>query len=709
MRLNVVIQVVGSRGDVQPFIALGNELQTHGHRVRLATHDVFADFVRSSGLEFFPVGGDPAELMAYMVKNPGLIPSVKSLRAGDIQKKRRMVADMLKGFWASCIDADPLTETPFVADAIIANPPSFAHIHCAQALGVPLHLMFTMPWSSTRMFSHPLANVDIKGSLIEKETANYVSYGVVEWMTWQGLGDVINEWRATIDLGPVPMTEGPLLAETLKIPFTYCWSPALVPKPLDWPNYIDVCGFFFRDPPTYQPPHDLAEFLRAGSEPIYIGFGSIVIEDPKALTETILGAVRETGVRAIVSRGWSNLGGEGFEDDNVFYLGDCPHEWLFRHVKAVIHHGGAGTTACGLLNGRPTTIVPFFGDQPFWGEMVAARGAGPKPIPHKRLNRENLAEAIRFCLTPGASIAAEEIAAKMRQESGVKQAVASFHRNLPRDLRCDILPDQPAAWQYARKAGKSMKISKLAADILAEHLKVDRKKLHSIQTKPIIIENRRWDPITGTTAAAFGNWSSALTGAANIVAKPDFDAIKKGHDEANNRGCGSTALAMAKGSASGLGDFFKYFGKSYIDIPVAFADGLHAVPRLYGEEPRDYGRVTDWKSGAVVAGKSFVGMGEGMADLFVKPVQGAKSGGAVGAVTGVGKGFLSFSTKVASGAIGVAAYPLHGAYLSIRDAVKSGTRAHIAGRKMVEGGYIRRRTHDAGLEKRVLDAFDDLR
>lgn len=187
IRLNIVIQVVGSRGDVQPFVALGMELQRHGHRVRLATHDTFCDFIRSSGLEFFPVGGDPAELMAYMVKNPGLMPSMKSLRAGDIQKKRKMVAEMLEGFWRSCVEPDPATLAPFVADAIIANPPSFAHVHCAQALGVPLHLMFTMPWTSTRRFCHPLANLGGKvESAVSREVANYVSFMAVEWMTWQG-------------------------------------------------------------------------------------------------------------------------------------------------------------------------------------------------------------------------------------------------------------------------------------------------------------------------------------------------------------------------------------------------------------------------------------------------------------------------------------------------------------------------------------------
>jgi hypothetical protein len=142
--------------------------------------------VLASGLEFFPIGGDPKDLMAYMVKNPGLIPSMKSLRAGDVQRKRAMMAEILDGCWKSCIEPDVRDGKQFVADAIIANPPSYAHVHCAQALGVPLHLMFTMPWSATTEFPHPLANLRGVELDVKREVVNWVSYAVVEWMTWQG-------------------------------------------------------------------------------------------------------------------------------------------------------------------------------------------------------------------------------------------------------------------------------------------------------------------------------------------------------------------------------------------------------------------------------------------------------------------------------------------------------------------------------------------
>lgn len=150
--LNIVIQVVGSRGDVQPFVALGRELKNkHGHRVRLATHGTFKNFVEENSLEFFEIGGDPTELMAFMVKNPGLIPGMKSLKDGDVGKRQKGMAEILEGCWRSCADTDEVKgdegsarrTRPFDAQAIIANPPSFAHIHCAQKLGIPLHLMFT--------------------------------------------------------------------------------------------------------------------------------------------------------------------------------------------------------------------------------------------------------------------------------------------------------------------------------------------------------------------------------------------------------------------------------------------------------------------------------------------------------------------------------------------------------------------------------------
>ncbi|KAH8592080.1 hypothetical protein B0O99DRAFT_630414 [Bisporella sp. PMI_857] len=749
--LNIVIQIVGSRGDVQPFIALGVELQQHGHRVRIATHNTFESFVTSSKLEFYPIGGNPEELMAYMVKNPGLIPSMKSLRAGDIQKKRTMVSEILDGCWRSCIEPDLSTGAPFVADAIIANPPSFAHIHCAQALGIPLHLMFTMPWSSTRMFSHPLANLKNLGheGAASIERANWISFSVFEWMTWQGLGDLVNQFRSTLDLEPVPFSEGPLLLETLKVPFTYCWSPALVPKPRDWGSHIDVCGFFFRDAPAYNPPKDLEDFLRAGPPPIYIGFGSIVIEDPEKMTQMILNAVELTRVRVIISRGWSQLGGNRVSDNRVFYLGDCPHEWLFQHVAAVIHHGGAGTTACGLKLARPTTIVPFFGDQPFWGEMVAAAGAGPNPVPWKELTDQVFASAFNYCLSPTARQAAQSISEKMRHESGVRAAVESFHRHLPMSkMQCSILKDQPAVWTY-KKHGQKVLLSNLAVEVLDNHLKIDAKRLKLYEPNPISIENIRWDPLTSTMSSILTTYTGMIGSAADIVIKPvkAYRSSTK-NDLANAQSQPgssaasissaslstsrsetsrsvqslpesqfssssklSTSGAMALGAAQGVGGFFGSFSKGFlVDMPLAMTEGLRNAPKLYGGTVPEYGNVTDWKSGLLATGKGLTyGIGSGIYGIVGEPIKGVKEEGAIGGLKGAGRGLLGLGTNIASGVMGMAAYPGLGVYKSIQKATKTGTRNRIVDARRSVGRWRWEGLHDDSLAARVLRRFEELR
>ncbi|RSL67384.1 hypothetical protein CEP51_012667 [Fusarium floridanum] len=692
-KLNIVIQVVGSRGDVQPFIALGSELQRHGHRVRLATHDTFENFVRGSGLEFYPIGGDPAELMAYMVKNPGLIPSMKSLKAGEIQKKRDMVEEMLEKLWHSCLRPDTLTGQPFVANAIIANPPSFAHIHCAEALGIPVHLMFTMPWSSTRAFPHPLANLKNAGS--DPQLGNYISYSVVEWLTWQGLGDVINKWRKSIDLEEVDMFDAPMLAQTLKIPFTYCWTPALVPKPADWASHIDVCGFFFRDAPQYSPPEDLVRFLEAGPPPVYIGFGSIVLDNPEKMINIILEAVRVTNTRAIISRGWSDL--VGSESEDIYWIGDCPHEWLFQHVAAVVHHGGAGTTACGLRNGKPTTIVPFFGDQPFWGQMVANAGAGPNPIPHAELTVNNLSEAIVYCLSHQASTAAASIAARMASE--------------------------------------------IAADILLSHKSIDSKDLKLHQTNPIYIEHERWDPISGGASAVMATATGMAGSMTGMVTKPveeyqnekkrrtrqmkgtqsgvsPMDDEKAGSSERasgdsarpNTEHSGSLAGRMAGASAKSIGKLGPTALKGMVvDIPLALTEGLKAVPHAYGGNVRDHGPVTDAKSGMVVAGKTFAwSFIDGLSDVVTEPYNGAKKEGALGAFKGLGKGAMSLMTKSGAGMFGVLAYPSAGISKSLRTAVHSSTRKAIAQALREEGKWMVKNNGDGVDTSALVNKFKSI-
>ncbi|KAL4886738.1 hypothetical protein BJY04DRAFT_204881 [Aspergillus karnatakaensis] len=737
LQLNVVIQVVGSRGDLQPFVALGNELQKHGHRVRLATHNHFATFIRNSGLEFYPIGGNPTELMAFMAKNPGLIPHLHSLRASDLQRKREMVAEILDGCWRSCIEDDPLTKSPFVAEAIIANPPSFAHVHCAQALGIPVHLMFTMPWSSTKAFPHPLANLQY--SITSQAFANYMSYGIVGWLMWQGLGDVINTWRSKLDLEPVPVTEGPMLVETLRIPITYCWSPALMAKPADWPAHIDVCGFFFRDAPNYTPPKSLEAFLQSGPAPIYIGFGSIVIDNPGGFLSIILEAVRLSKIRAVISRGWAKL--EGDYLDNVYYIDDCPHEWIFQHVSAVVHHGGAGTTACGLRNGRSTAIVPFFGDQPFWGNLVATSGAGPSPIPYREVNVDNLAAAIQCCLQPETQRAARDIASKMQYERGAEAAVNSFYQNLPvAEMRCDLLSNRAVTWVCK---SPRLRLSKLAAQVLAEHSRVDKKDLHIYESKPLAIENRRWDPVTGATSAVIEAHRNMVKSAADMLLKPyqEYQDSQRGRSEPSRpstsrsmtappststpdlespaasisehkllrystglRAIGNMAAASALSASKVLGYYVKGV---MVDIPLATAEGLRAIPRLYGEEKKDRGIIKDWKSGLTVGSETMShGLVDGLTGLITQPYKGAKEEGALGAVKGLAKGTIGATAEVGSAAVGLIAYPSQGIYKSIHSSMKYKTRKAIMRAYDREGQHLALALRGSVNRSAVVQAFE---
>ncbi|KAJ2894553.1 glycosyltransferase family 28 domain-containing protein [Zalerion maritima] len=538
-KMNVAVQIVGSRGDVQPFVALGKVLhETYGHRVRIATHPTFQKFIEDNGLEFFSIGGDPAELMAFMVKHPGLMPGFDALKNGEVKQRRKGMEEMLMGCWRSCIETGnglgppppshprnqsgteisaygSESEKPFVADVIIANPPSFAHIHVAEKLGVPLHMMFTMPWSATRAFPHPLAN--IQSTETDVTMTNYTSYALVEMMTWQGLGDVINRFRIkALDLEPLSLIWAPGLLTRLRIPYTYCWSPALIPKPNDWGNNIDISGFYFLNlASAYTPEPELAEFLANGPPPVYIGFGSIVVDDPNALTRTIFDAVSAAGVRALVSKGWGGLGADSVGlPDGVFMLGNCPHDWLFKHISAVVHHGGAGTTAAGINAGKPTVVVPFFGDQPFWGSMIHKAGAGPAPIPNKTLNADNLAEALRECMKPETQARAQELGEKIRQEKGCDVGGMKFHDHLDLDkLRCSFAPSRIAIWRVRRT---QIRLSAFAAAVLLKEGQVQLTDLKLYRSKEYDTEEQPWDPISAVTASLVADMASIGMGIAEM-------------------------------------------------------------------------------------------------------------------------------------------------------------------------------------------------
>lgn len=423
-RLKIAILVVGTRGDVQPFLAMAKRLQEFGHRVRLATHANFKTFVRSAGVDFFPLGGDPRVLAGYMARNKGLIPS----GPGEISIQRKQLKAIIESLLPACTDPDIETGVPFRAQAIIANPPAYGHAHVAEALGVPIHIFFTMPWTPTYEFPHPLARVP--------QSAGYwLSYIIVDLLIWWGIRSYINDFRKRkLKLPPIAYFST-YHGSISHLPTGYMWSPHLVPKPSDWGSLVDVVGYCLLNLGSkYQPQENFVHWIQRGPEPIYIGFGSMPLEDPKKTTEIILEALQDTGQRGIIDRGWGDLGKLTEVPDNIFLLEDCPHDWLFPQCSAVVHHGGAGTTATGLKAGCPTTIVPFFGDQFFWGDRVHQKGLGPAPIPISQLTVENLSNAVRFMLQPEVKSQAMMLAKLIENEDGVATAVDAFHRHLPDEI-----------------------------------------------------------------------------------------------------------------------------------------------------------------------------------------------------------------------------------------------------------------------------------
>ncbi|KAL6639462.1 hypothetical protein ACP70R_023192 [Stipagrostis hirtigluma subsp. patula] len=483
--MQIVMLIVGTRGDVQPFIAIGKRLQDYGHRVRLATHANFKEFVMTAGLEFYPLGGDPKILAGYMVKNKGFLPATPS----EIPIQRKQIRDIIFSLLPACKDPDIDTGVSFCAEAIIANPAAYSQSHSsdpalvaqmgdenlaitsriflltnsdsgqAQQVGLwnshlPLEPFRTCTCSRgskctdshnfhnamdvpTCEFPHPFSRV--------KQPAGYrLSYQIVDSLVWLGIRDMINDLRKRkLKLRPVTYLSG-THAYSNDIPHAYIWSPYLVAKPKDWGPKIDVVGFCFLDlASNYEPPETLLRWLGSGDKPIYIGFGSLPIPEPDRLTRIIVEALEITGQRGIINKGWGGLGKLDEVKEFVYVLDNVPHDWLFLQCKAVIHHGGAGTTAAGLKAECPTTIIPFFGDQFFWGSMVHARGLGAPPIPVEQLQLHSLVDAIKFMIDPKVKERAVVLARAIESEDGVDGAVKSFLKHLPQKRDSEMTPIAP--------------------------------------------------------------------------------------------------------------------------------------------------------------------------------------------------------------------------------------------------------------------------
>jgi sterol 3beta-glucosyltransferase len=215
------------------------------------------------------------------------------------------------------------------------------------------------------------------------------------------------------------------------IPVLHGFSRHVVPIPPDQPHQVTTTGFWFLDrSDSYAPPDHLRAFLEAGDPPVYVGFGSMAARDPERTTRAVLDAVRQADVRAVLATGWGGLTDADLPA-GVLRIRSAPHDWLFPRCAAVVHHGGAGTTAAGLRAGRPTVICPFFGDQPFWGRRAHALGVGPAPIPQRRLTADRLADALaEVTRDPEMRRRAEALGKRIRAENGVERAVEAIEQSV---------------------------------------------------------------------------------------------------------------------------------------------------------------------------------------------------------------------------------------------------------------------------------------
>jgi sterol 3beta-glucosyltransferase len=417
--MKILILTIGTRGDVQPYIALGRELMASGHEITLCTCAHYEPFVRENGLGYAYVNNDFIDFMhspegKIILGNAGspwetlltLVPMISKL--GDLQE--RQMADI----WAASRASAP--------DLILFHPKAIGAPDFAEKLGVPCMLAFWLPLyvPTTRFPAMGFPELPL-GPGYRRATYSLIRRAL-SMMTKR-----VRKWRKQHGLDPRSPGFRLQLPDGRPIPVLHGFSRHIIPRPDDWPETATVTGYWFLDDAEdWNPPPSLTAFLSKGEPPVYFGFGSIFGRDPKRSTQIIREAIRRTGVRAILARGWGGLEpGDAAQSESVMFIDAAPHRWLFPRVSAVVHHGGCGTTAAGLLAGKPSILCPFFGDQPFWGRHVERLGVGPAPIPQNRLTVAALCQRIDAVLndaTIGENAAA--LGRRLREENGTSKAAA---------------------------------------------------------------------------------------------------------------------------------------------------------------------------------------------------------------------------------------------------------------------------------------------
>jgi UDP:flavonoid glycosyltransferase YjiC (YdhE family) len=400
----VVIFAAGSRGDVQPCLALGRALARQGDTVRVLASRRYEHLIAEEGLDFHSLPADPVQIIESVEGQELLAGSrnpVAFVRRMD-RVLRPHIMPMLEETRAGAKGAD----------LVLAPTFGFLGVHLSQYLRVPHAVIHFQPSQPTKAFPHPLAPAaGMLGAL-----GNRLSFGAVDLGSWMLCRRFVNTWRRE-SLGLSELSLSAPFRQARRAPVLCAFSPTVVPRPSDWRPNVHVTGFWHHDQPKWEPPRRLLDFLADGPPPVYVGFGSMKSRDPDATDTLVRTALRREKLRGVLT------GDPATSEDDILVVGDTPHDWLFPRMAAVVHHGGAGTTASALRAGRPSLVCPFFGDQPYWAARVRELGAGPAPLPARHLTVSALAQRLHeLTRHPPFAEAARRLGRALEAENGTARA-----------------------------------------------------------------------------------------------------------------------------------------------------------------------------------------------------------------------------------------------------------------------------------------------
>ena len=417
--MKIAIIAFGTRGDVQPAVALGKALKAEGHTIRILAGTNFKNWIERHGLEAVASQIDIQDVMESDLGREW------TEKGSNVLTQMRVVKKLLKhtgwqtmsDAWIACQDAEVIISS-FTSDIYAL---SIAEKLGIRQISMPLQPALYPTRSGAATMNAPLPD---RNSVINR----YFGKLFLEPFQWRLSGEMVNRFRTEV-LSLKPQTRAEYLEKKRNLVTVQAYSRHVVPHAEDWPSTIRTTGFWFLDEQNeWKPSTELNDFLNSGEQPICIGFGSMTGRNPEQVMQTVRDAVRNSGKRAVWLSGWAGIGDTDL-GENIFCVDAAPHEWLYPRVAAAVHHGGAGSTGASLRAGVPTIIIPHLGDQAFWGQRVYSLGAGPKPILRKKLTATALAAAITEATTnPVMKKKAEELGSKIRTEDGLGLAVEMINR-----------------------------------------------------------------------------------------------------------------------------------------------------------------------------------------------------------------------------------------------------------------------------------------